>query len=1128
MVTQQQLQHLQQQRRSLQFNRSRLQQNKRNILQSLPISSIDKVSLSPTQENEATPTDNHLSTFKQQLSEYQNLQSIARQKLETLGLGEERKSVKDEIQDLERSIDNTQRVIQGIQNNPSYGNKPSEQRTILRAQRPGITTKEVMEVLAPEKTRAKREREQNLQEAGLTIEQARNTTPGEARTILGQNRPGISQVRIQESPAVQSGYSKASYEQLSPKERRELDVFYKEKPPQETQVGIGRKGEQIIITKGKTTTAGERIQQLQNQPFNPTIGQHKQLQNKIIGTIQGQNINLGPGITLIDQKGNKKQIKSLNLLPSYGSDQSLGIRSFDSDGTTISQMVPESETSERLRAFESFLPGLKGREERLGRILKPYEQFASYATLGFGKPISERGFLGGVAQGTTQGLSEFFTGVGFGAIIASATEKSFLNVGGLLIPEIRRSTIEESKRSFKEGTVKELNDPRTIVSTILGLGLARGFAEVTGGSKIGKTVEFDLLGEGAPEIVEVVGSRVRTSVLDVGGLREVPGESIIPAKSPQALAIIDDPFLLRQKPQRATIPGSVRTTLIEGLPVIRKMEATAPSEAPIDYFIVRTKTSRAIAEGPTSARPTNLPSDVLGISKTLPTETVVFATTPQQAQRYIPPFGMEEGGPIKPLQIVRIEEGMSPKGLQRAAATTTDVEFFGVPKVVEPLETGAKKHVNLDLLQLGFEVKKIGSSVKTSEQLETLQPFNLGTGDFFALNPGTGEFLLARATEGRRFPLGAREIPGRRTVSIGVLPEAVATQKNLPPALFEEFLQTPKGLKFREQATGIKIIKTRKIVPGKKIGTTKPIIFGNEDNQVTTSQGTVLLLEPTQQETKTQQKTEQVLATQQKSEALSISQNQETNLATIDFQKIKIDLGKVGEQRFLRFKQAQRGKQSLFPITRTKLSTTQKRQQTTQDLLQPEQQRAQLIGLTFAKTQQQAQQFGTKEAQLQALDVLQVSRLQQDLFTEQTRLSLTKTKIQQRTNLKPGSENVFKKLSPTSRVRLEKAYAVFVKNRGKFVKTGVGLTRGEAVSFGARKTLGTLGATFRVTQEGMTSKKDFGVDRGVREYFREYRIRQGRKILTPDTFIQKRGKRLVTSQERNLLQLARKKGGGFL
>ena len=105
----------------------------------------------------------------------------------------------------------------------------------------------------------------------------------------------------------------------------------------------------------------------------------------------------------------------------------------------------------------------------------------------------------------------------------------------------------------------------------------------------------------------------------------------------------------------------------------------------------------------------------------------------------------------------------------------------------------------------------------------------------------------------------------------------------------------------------------------------------------------------------------------------------------------------------------------------------------------------------------------------------------------------------------------------------EEEFLVFLKEKGVFREVGRG-SRSEALKLGSEKALASLAATFKIKKTGGRVRSS-GVSRApprLTEFFREFKIRGGERIKTPDTFIQRRGKRLSTRKERVAIQRARK------
>jgi len=121
----------------------------------------------------------------------------------------------------------------------------------------------------------------------------------------------------------------------------------------------------------------------------------------------------------------------------------------------------------------------------------------------------------------------------------------------------------------------------------------------------------------------------------------------------------------------------------------------------------------------------------------------------------------------------------------------------------------------------------------------------------------------------------------------------------------------------------------------------------------------------------------------------------------------------------------------------------------------------------------------------------------------------------------PSSTIETKKYSVLSGLkRIAKAYSVQLKKGGVWKPIGKGLPLGKALRLGASKTKQSLSAQFRLLPKGTTSLADISFKPST-DVFREYKISKGRKIPTPLTFIQKRGKRLMTGSERRLIKQAR-------
>ena len=104
---------------------------------------------------------------------------------------------------------------------------------------------------------------------------------------------------------------------------------------------------------------------------------------------------------------------------------------------------------------------------------------------------------------------------------------------------------------------------------------------------------------------------------------------------------------------------------------------------------------------------------------------------------------------------------------------------------------------------------------------------------------------------------------------------------------------------------------------------------------------------------------------------------------------------------------------------------------------------------------------------------------------------------------------------------LKQAFKVEVKRGGEFKTISSNLPKGKALRIGVSETKRTLGATFRITPLGATAEADTPFVPSTDE-FRSYKIKQGKKIETPGTFIQERKFRLSSGSERREIQTARR------
>lgn len=114
-------------------------------------------------------------------------------------------------------------------------------------------------------------------------------------------------------------------------------------------------------------------------------------------------------------------------------------------------------------------------------------------------------------------------------------------------------------------------------------------------------------------------------------------------------------------------------------------------------------------------------------------------------------------------------------------------------------------------------------------------------------------------------------------------------------------------------------------------------------------------------------------------------------------------------------------------------------------------------------------------------------------------------------NRKPYSENLMEQIG----------YRTFIKKKGKKVYLAGIRAKGEAILFGEEVALQGTQATFGVEKAGTSvigGRKSFTPSNKL---FRTYRIKKGERLALTDTFIQRKGKRLITRDEVKALQLAR-------
>jgi hypothetical protein len=105
----------------------------------------------------------------------------------------------------------------------------------------------------------------------------------------------------------------------------------------------------------------------------------------------------------------------------------------------------------------------------------------------------------------------------------------------------------------------------------------------------------------------------------------------------------------------------------------------------------------------------------------------------------------------------------------------------------------------------------------------------------------------------------------------------------------------------------------------------------------------------------------------------------------------------------------------------------------------------------------------------------------------------------------------------------QKAYAAFLKRKGKWFRVSEATTKQAALDIGAAKSKLSLAATFKVAPVAEQAKqiRTGGEFARIRSTLRGYMIKQGKKIPLADTYIEKRGTRLSTQAERREIQKAK-------
>ena len=99
-----------------------------------------------------------------------------------------------------------------------------------------------------------------------------------------------------------------------------------------------------------------------------------------------------------------------------------------------------------------------------------------------------------------------------------------------------------------------------------------------------------------------------------------------------------------------------------------------------------------------------------------------------------------------------------------------------------------------------------------------------------------------------------------------------------------------------------------------------------------------------------------------------------------------------------------------------------------------------------------------------------------------------------------------------------------LKRKGKFKPLSGVYTKEAALDIGAGKAATTLAATFKIEKAAGTPTSRTPYSGSFARYgtaFRGYKISHGRKVPLQDTYIQKRGTRLMTMSERRAIQQAK-------
>lgn len=597
-----------------------------------------------------------------------------------------------------------------------------------------------------------------------------------------------------------------------------------------------------------------------------------------------------------------------------------------------------------------------------------------------------------------------------------------------------------------------------------------------------------LLDVGAGRRTEVTGQVVtgveyQGTSRTVGGVGGVaPGKGIIPGGIGTDI-VRRDPGL-RGASFSTDIPLGVRTSEIKGVPLFEERTAS-PEDIP-DKFLVEGSTRRVVTRGPTSQTPGDALSDVFGVSGQ-GEERFAFTATPNQVNNLLPALGNEvksgaaisgsDVNLIKPLTVSRTEVVPAPSGFTSNEAAITNVRFFAVPKDVN-VPTPDKNFVfDFTLKQIPEGQGQVASSFRAPGEIENLRPFSVEAGDYYAINPSTGQFGIVRSTEARRFVLGTGEIPGRETFSSGFLPGAVGNQKNLPPELLTDFLNTPKGKAFlaQQNINGPFIIQKVKVLKanpttGQVLG---EITAADAAAGQLTSQGQILLQVPKQSTASQAMAAQEQVVQSQAQEEQSISKQQgqvssgKQQSAPLSQSRFP-DIGQRQAAQFKEFREVVTGRK-LAAQQNQRLAIIGGRTVLRDTGLLQGQQLKDLRVVQPSQAQTSSQLFDTRQAtaqrqrfdQLSAQDVIQlpkqttVQEQATDFRSKSDLFDVTKTK-----NKLPTPVPVI--LKPSQGSNTGNRFGVEVRKGGRFQRQSVSSDLLGAIYSGKKEVQNTAAASFRV------------------------------------------------------------------